>query len=120
MEAKIIEFYQSKKIPIEQIVQKGCSHRGLKESSIYEALEKVYVEYQDGKIQKDLMIAWRVWALAKEVSGYEFEKLLKTKEQLKDEIENLQKNIKGLKLKLFIAIVSGIVLLGATVGWFLR
>ena len=120
MESKIIEFYQSKKLPIEQIINRGKSYRGLNEACIYEALEKTYHEYQDGKIQKDLMIAWRVWALAKEVSGAKFNKLLKTKKQLEVEIEKLQKANQVLKLKLLIAIVSGIVLFGATVEWFLR
>jgi len=120
MEAKIIEFYQSKKLPIEQIIKSGKNRSGLKEACIYEALEKVYEEYQEGKIQKDIMIAWRVWALAKVVSGKKFEKLLKTKKQLEDEIEKLQKINEALKLKLLIAIVLGIVLFGATVEWFLR
>lgn len=90
MKPEIIEFYQSKGLPIEQIIRRGKIYRGLQVPPIYEAMELVYHEYLEGKIQKDILIVWRVWQLAKTVSGKRFEKLLKTKEQLNEKIAGLE------------------------------
>ena len=115
MKPEVIEFYQSKHLPIEQLLSRGQQRNGLNKSSIYESLEQVYYEYQDSKIQKDILIAWRVWQVAKTVSGKRFDKLLKTKEQLNETILQLLQDNKTLKIRCILLTVGWVV----TAGWVL-
>ena len=115
MKPEVIKFYKSKGLPIEQIIQRGSYVRGLKQAPIYEALERIYHDYKKGKIEKDLSIVWRVWALAQAVSGRTFDKLLKTKTQLSNEIAELQR----INRELRIAVISLSIAFAATIVWIL-
>jgi len=94
MDKEIIDFYQSRNLPIENLIRIGQRYHGLKKPFVEEALIGTYQDYQDGKIKKDISIGWSVWSLAKLLSGKEYAKKigheLKEKKELIETVEGLE------------------------------
>ena len=97
MDKDVIAFYESRNLPIEDLILKGKA-RGVRKGFVEQALIQTVKDFQDGKVKKPISIAWAVWALAKRLSGKEYAKRirheLKEKAELIQTIETLEVNLK--------------------------
>lgn len=86
MNDEVKHFYLENKTPIEKIIAIGMNKMGLSRASLEEALERVYDDIQGGEEIKPIRVAWKVYALAKQ---------LKIADEVRDmkELENLKKEL---------------------------
>ena len=89
---EVKHFYLENKTPIEKIIAIGTSRHGLNAESIKEAAKQVYQSVQDGEDIPQIRVAWKVYALAKQL------KITADAEE-NDEIAKLRKELDWYKQK---------------------